>query len=170
MRTIAAFGLIAILTLSGCERKDENSISTTDTARPSAAPITDLSAIRQIIIRNQIDIGKHINDGRDSSMVAKFYRSDAKLLVPGEPFMSGHADLFKFWRNATASLKGLERVTVSCEGNDQVVYETGIATAIYEVKGKKNSTTYKYMTIWTNINNSWLIAADTWNSLPEMPE
>jgi ketosteroid isomerase-like protein len=170
MRTIAVLSFISILTFGGCERKDENSISTTDTARPSAAPITDLSAIRQIIIRNQIDIGKHINDGRDSSMVAKYYHTDAKLLVPGEPFMSGHADLFKFWRNATASLKGLEHVTVSCEGNNQVVYETGIATAIYEVKGEKKSTTYKYMTIWTNINNSWLIAADTWNSLPEMSE
>lgn len=170
MRTIAALSFIGILILGSCQRKDENSLSKKDTAVPAAAPITDLSAIRQIIIRNQIDIGKHINDGRDSSMVAKYYHTAAKMLVPGEPFLSGHADLFRFWRDATASLKGLERVTVSCEGNDQLVYETGIATAIYEVKGKKTSGTYKYLTIWKNVNNTWLIVADTWNSLPEMPD
>jgi ketosteroid isomerase-like protein len=94
------------------------------------------------------------------------YTSDAKILPPGSPLISGREAIKNFWSNLIASVNAKSAVLISLEvipSGDGVV-EIGRATLTVEPPGQPEAQMeVKYLVYWRQEDGKWKWHVDIWN-------
>ncbi|MCH8166979.1 MAG: DUF4440 domain-containing protein [Proteobacteria bacterium] len=100
-----------------------------------------------------------INTG-DSDAVASSYTADAAVLPPGAPRMDGREAIKAFWQGAIDM--GLTDITIEPVEVDIL---GNVATDVGTISARLGDAelTGKYIVIWKNGSDGWLIHRDTWN-------
>lgn len=109
---------------------------------------------------------EHFNSN-DSKSLTLLYTSDAELLAPGMPRLTGLAAIEKFWRTAFSRGKRtfdqVEPVSTLIDGNLAVEYANWHLSVI-DSEGKVARETGKNVLVWKRVGNEWLICLDIWNT------
>ena len=100
-----------------------------------------------------------INTG-DSDAVASSYTADAAVLPPGAPRMDGREAIKAFWQGAIDM--GLTDITIEPVEVDIL---GNVATDVGTISARLGDAelTGKYIVIWKNGSDGWMIHRDTWN-------
>jgi len=152
MKKIAFFGIAAL------------SILFTSCSEPTAsvAPAFNLDSAKAAIASSN----KMYNEcfaKNDSTGFVGCYTSDAILMAPNMPALTGSEAIKAFFNGGYAmGIRGIDLVTTEVNGGAEMVYETGT----YSVKdGSGNSLEKgKFIVIWKNVNGSWKMHRDIYNS------
>ncbi len=99
----------------------------------------------------------------DAAAIAALYASDARLLPPGGPPVSGAAGIEAFWRGAIElGIKAARLETEEVELQGARAIEMGR----YVLEGEGGSTLDrgKYIVIWREESGEWRLHRDIWNS------
>jgi uncharacterized protein (TIGR02246 family) len=99
----------------------------------------------------------------DAASIAKLYAKDAQLYPPGEPIVSGHDNIQKYWSGfIEKGMKGLalNATEVYTMGNHAAELGTFTVTG---ADGKKLDEG-KYVVIWKKSGNQWQLYRDSWSS------
>ncbi len=104
---------------------------------------------------------------RNFAALDDVYTSDARILPPGAPLISGRAAIKKFWsdliQSANATSAVLSSVDVMPTGEGLV--EIGRATLTIHPDGQPESQLeVKYVVFWRQENGRWKWHVDIWNS------
>jgi ketosteroid isomerase-like protein len=93
------------------------------------------------------------------------YTSDARILPPGAPMVSGREAIKTFWGGVIESLHAtsavLESVDVMPAGDG--VVEIGRATLTAAPEGSTVQVEVKYVVFWRRENGRWKWHVDIWN-------
>ncbi len=100
----------------------------------------------------------------DAAGIASFYTNDATLLPPNVAAIAGIKSIQEFWQHVFDS--GIVKVTLKTIE----IEDFGMSTVcqygkygLHDVDGKTLDEG-KYLILWSNIDNTWLIHKDMWNS------
>ena len=103
---------------------------------------------------------------RNMAALDDIYTSDARILPPGAPMVSGREAIKAFWGNAIESLKAtsavLESVDVMPAGDG--VVEIGRATLTAAPQGSAMQMEAKYVVYWRQEDGRWKWHVDIWNA------
>ena len=128
-----------------------------------SAPL-DMNQLRTIIQTQNLKFGEGVTK-KDASAFMDLYLDNAKLLAPGEDFISGNDKVRMWWDTyLNGDIHSMTLNTVSLGGDADVLYESG--QVIWEIwKDNKASMQYdKYLTVWRlQDDGSYKIAASIWN-------
>ena len=104
-------------------------------------------------------IADGISNG-DSGAAASSYTADGAVLPPGAPRMDGREAIKGFWQAAIDM--GLTDVAIVA---DEVEILGDVATDVGTLTGRLGDAglTGKYIVIWKNGPDGWLIHRDIWN-------
>ena len=103
---------------------------------------------------------------RNFAALDQIYTSDARILPPGAPMVSGREAIKKFWSDLVQSVNAKSAVLASVDvilTGDGLV-EIGRATLTIEPQGQ--STTQmevKYVVYWRQEDDRWKWHVDIWN-------
>ena len=103
---------------------------------------------------------------RNFAALDQIYTSDARILPPGAPMVSGREAIKKFWSDLVQSVNAKSAVLASVDvilTGDGLV-EIGRATLTIEPQGR--STTQmevKYVVYWRQEDDRWKWHVDIWN-------
>lgn len=103
---------------------------------------------------------------RNFAALDQIYTSDARILPPGAPMISGREAIKKFWSDLIQSVNAKSAVLASVDvmmAGDGLV-EIGRATLTVEPQGQ--STTQmevKYVVYWRQEDGRWKWHVDIWN-------
>jgi ketosteroid isomerase-like protein len=105
--------------------------------------------------------GKHNFDALD-----QIYTSDARILPPGAPMISGRKDIKEFWSNLVESMNAKSAVLASVDvipAGDGAI-EIGRATLNIELQGQTaTQVEVKYVVYWKQEDSKWKWHVDIWN-------
>jgi ketosteroid isomerase-like protein len=93
------------------------------------------------------------------------YTSDARILPPGAPIISGRESIKTFWSGLAASLNVKSARLTSIEvipAGDGIV-EIGEASIEAEPQGQPAVIEGKYVVYWRQENGAWKWHVDIWN-------
>jgi len=103
---------------------------------------------------------------RNFDALDDIYTSNARILPPGSPMISGRAAIKQFWSNLIQSPNAKSAVLTSIEAiqaGDSVV-EIGRATlTIHPDGGSITEMEVKYVVCWQQENRLWKWHVDIWN-------
>ena len=104
---------------------------------------------------------------RNFDALDQIYTSDARILPPGAPMISGRNDIKQFWSNLVQSVNAqsavLESVDVIPAGDG--VVEIGRATLSVGAEGQQaNEMEVKYVVHWKQEDGRWKWNVDIWNT------
>lgn len=104
---------------------------------------------------------------RNLAALDDVYTSDARMLPPGAPMVSGRSAIKAFWGNAIESLNAtsavLESVEVLAAGDGMV--EIGRATLTAAPQGQTPmQMEAKYVVYWRQEDGRWKWHVDIWNA------
>lgn len=102
----------------------------------------------------------------DAAGIAALYTSDARLLPPHAPAMSGTDQIRNFWQGAMSlGIKEAKLETVEVETRGDLAVENGRYTLLIQPEGADSLTdTGKYVVVWRNEGGTWKLHMDIWNS------
>src|SRR5512134_3310042 len=99
----------------------------------------------------------------DAAGIANLYTTDAQLLPPNAPMVTGRADIETVWRGMIdAARPGVKVSTVEAVGMDSMAVEVG-----RYVLTDSTGTAFdegKYMVLWRRTAEGWRMHRDIWNS------
>lgn len=123
---------------------------------------TDLAVLAK---RSQIFV-EYFNKN-DAKALTTLYTSDAELLAPGVPRLTGLAAIESFWRTAFSRGKRnfdqIEPISTIVNGNLAVEYANWHLSVVGP-DGKVTKDTGKNVLVWKRIGQEWLIGLDIWNT------
>lgn len=138
-------------------------------------PETTSETVQQAIEKAAAQFAEAFNQG-DTAAVADFYLTEAQILPPNAPMVSGQEAIQEFWQGfiETTAWRELTLETLKIEHDGRLVYEVGAYTFNFQVKGANQAVTDtgKYLVVWKRQSDrSYKILVDTWNSnmLPSVP-
>lgn len=103
---------------------------------------------------------------RNMAALDDIYTSDARILPPGAPMISGRDGIKAFWGNAIEALNAtsavLESVDVMPAGDG--VVEIGRATLTAAPQGSAMLMEVKYVVYWRQEDGRWKWHVDIWNA------
>lgn len=103
---------------------------------------------------------------RNFTALDDIYTSNARILPPGAPMISGREAIKKFWSDLVQSANATSAVLTSVDvmsAGDGVV-EIGRATLTVEPPGQSAAEMeVKYVVYWCQEGNLWKWHVDTWN-------
>jgi ketosteroid isomerase-like protein len=102
---------------------------------------------------------------RNFDALDRIYTSDARILPPGAPMISGHESIKTFWSGLAASLNVKSARLTSIEvipAGDGIV-EIGEASIEAELQGQPAVIEGKYVVYWRQENGAWKWHVDIWN-------
>jgi uncharacterized protein (TIGR02246 family) len=160
-------GLAAVLVLGACQPRPKET-GMADTGSAAAAAPAGLSSEDQAGVR-QVDTewAKAATVGNGDA-IAALYTSEATLLPPGEPIVTGEA-VKKYWVDFANGFSGpTELNTISVEGNGDLAVAVGTYSMTLTPKkaGAKPLAKEegKYMELLKRQDDgSWKIVHDIWN-------
>ncbi len=125
-----------------------------------------MEEIRETINNINLKFAEAFKRG-DAAAVAALYTSDARLLPPEAPMLSGTEAIKAFWQGAmNLGIKEatLESIDVESSG-DGLACEIGKFTLNIETPGGEHvAQTGKYIVLWKNDAGVWKLRADIWNT------
>lgn len=125
-----------------------------------------LEEIRETIKNTNLKFAEAFKRG-DVAAVAALYTSDARLLPPDAPMLSGTEAIKAFWQGAInhgVKAATLETIEVESSGGD-LACEIGQFTLSMETPGGECvAQTGKYVVLWKNDAGVWKLHADIWNT------
>lgn len=104
---------------------------------------------------------------QDTSQLSKVYASDARLSPNGDDFYVGRDAILKFWADdfSSSKLTNMTTTTLSVEGGEDVIYETGIARTETAYQDSIYHGVVKFINVWKRQpDGSYQLAIDFWNS------
>ena len=112
---------------------------------------------------------KEVFGNRNLAALDEIYTSDARILPPGAPMVSGREAIKRFWsdliRSANAKSAVLASVDVMPAGDG--VVEIGRATLTVEPPGQSAAQMeVKYVVYWRQEGGRWKWHVDIWNQNP----
>jgi len=102
----------------------------------------------------------------DAEKLALMYSDSAKLCPNGYHFVYGRDSIKAFWAEDFKTSKTLEMFTniLTIDGNNEVIYETGLATSKIVYNDSIYNPTVKYINVWRRQSDgSYLLDIDFWN-------
>ena len=102
----------------------------------------------------------------DIEKLALMYTDSAKLSPNGDNFVFGRDSIKAFWANDFKTSKVLEMTTttLTVDGNNRVIYETGKATSRILYMDSVYTPTVKFINVWVKQDNGkYLLDVDFWN-------
>lgn len=102
---------------------------------------------------------------RNFGVLDDVYTTNARILPPGAPMVSGRESIKKFWselvEGANAKAAVLTSVDVMPAGDGMV--EIGRATLTVAPQGEPTNLEVKYVVYWREENGRWKWHVDIWN-------
>ena len=106
---------------------------------------------------------KEVFGKRNYDALDQIYTTDARILPPGAPMISGRSAIKEFWsgmiQSANAKSAVLESIDVIATGDGAV--EIGRATLTLEPNAQME---VKYVVYWKNEDGRWKWHIDIWNA------
>jgi len=102
----------------------------------------------------------------DVEKLAQMYSDSAKLCPNGYHFVYGRDSIKAFWEKDFETSKTIEMNTniLTIDGNNEVIYETGLATSKIIYNDSLYNPTVKYINVWCRQSDgSYLLDIDFWN-------
>ncbi len=102
----------------------------------------------------------------DARKLAEMYTDSARLSPDGAHFIVGRDSIRAFWSKDFKSSKVLKMKTnvLTVEGNEDLIYETGITVSDILYKDSVYKPRIKYVNIWAKQpNGSYKLDVDFWN-------
>lgn len=155
--TTVLLGGMLLLAFTSCS--DEKTKSASDKKEEGTF---DMAAARKAIDDANQNLVTSMKKG-DSTAFAGVYSSDAKIMAPGGPAITG--------KDALASMaggmirtgyNGLSLKTVDVWGNDALLGEEGTYTL--SMSDGKEADHGKYIALWKKEDGKWKLFRDIWNS------
>jgi len=132
------------------------------TPKPAAA----LDAVRSAMAATNGIFNTEVIGKRNFAALDEVYTSDARILPPGAPMISGREAIKKFWSGLIQSANARSAVLASVEvmpAGDGVV-ELGQATLTLEnPDGSTAQMSAKYVVYWRQEDSRWKWHVDIWN-------
>jgi ketosteroid isomerase-like protein len=92
------------------------------------------------------------------------YTSDARILPPGAPIISGREAIKKFWSEMVQSVRSASLTSVDVMPTGDGVVEIGRATLTMESEGQLvTQAEVKYVVYWRQEGGRWKWHVDIWN-------
>lgn len=157
--TLLRWSVLACLLASACSGPPA---STRAESRPF-----DLNATRQLIAQqNKRFTDAHLTG--DVATIDSMFAPDAKSYPPGAAAVSGLPAMHDFTvEYIKAGLTEFREETTDFYGNAEYVVDAGTYVATY---GPGHVTERgKYLNVWQQVNGSWKIKANMWNTDPPAP-
>jgi ketosteroid isomerase-like protein len=153
---------LTALVLVACNQAGEPKIET------ASASSFNLAAARDSIIAANNRLAAAIGAG-DSTAVASFYTSDAKLMASNMPAFSGTAAITSFAAEAfKMGIKHIKFDILDVWGSKELVGEEGIYTITDDKGGTVDKG--KYLVFWKQEDGKWKLFRDIFNSdMPPAP-
>ena len=133
---------------------------------PMATPQHALDEIKLAMARTNDLFNTQVVGGRNFGALDDVYTSDARILPPGAPMISGREAIKKFWSDLVQSANAKSAVLTSVDvmpAGDGVV-EIGRATLTVEPQGQPvTQMEVKYVVFWRNESGRWKWHVDIWN-------
>ena len=99
----------------------------------------------------------------DAAGVANLYTTDAQLLPPNAPMVTGRADIEAVWRGMIEPVRpGVTVTTVEAVGMDSLAVEVGRYVLTDSTGAALDEG--KYMVLWRRTTEGWRMHRDIWNS------
>lgn len=121
--------------------------------------------MRKIVESRNTMLGDCFKSG-DANKVAGMYCDSAKLCPDGYHFVHGRDSIKAFWTDDFKTSKTLEMKTsiFSVDGDENVIYETGITSSKILYKDSVYNVTVKYINVWCKqADGNYLLDIDFWN-------
>jgi uncharacterized protein (TIGR02246 family) len=125
-----------------------------------------MEEIRETIRNTNLKFAEAFKRG-DAAAVAALYTSDARLLPPEAPMMTGTEAIKNFWQGAmNLGIKEATLETLDVESSgDNLACEIGKFTLSIEAPGgERTAQMGKYIVLWKNDGGTWKLQADIWNT------
>lgn len=108
----------------------------------------------------------------DAAAMAALYTRDAALLPPGTPRVDGRQAIQAYWQGAMDSgISDLILNTTEIEDDDDLAYETGtFSLSMPAEDGSRTTLTGKYLVVWEEDDDVWMLHRDIWNLDPASAE
>src|SRR5260370_793542 len=104
---------------------------------------------------------------RNFAALDQVYTSEARILPPGAPIISGREPIKKFWSDLIQSVNAQSAVLTSVEAipSGDGVVEIGIAVLTIHPEGQSSSRVeVKYVVYWRQEEDRWQGHIDLWNT------
>jgi len=125
-----------------------------------------LDEIRLAMASTNDIFSKEVFGRRNFSALNEIYTTNAYILPPGGPIVSGRAGITEFWANLIQSVNATSASLQSLEvmpAGDGVV-EIGKATLAIQPEGQSASDlAVKYVVYWRQEDGKWKWHVDIWN-------
>lgn len=108
----------------------------------------------------------------DAAGMASLYTRDASLLPPGTPRVDGRQAIQAYWQGAMDSgISDLVLNMTEVEDDDDLAYETGtFSLSMPTEDGARTTVTGKYLIVWEEDDDVWMMHRDIWNLDPAPAE
>ena len=99
---------------------------------------------------------------RNYGSIDQIYTSDATVMPPGAPMITGRENVRAFWKATIEALNPTagKLETLSLEVAGERAIETGRAT----IESAAATLDVKYVVVWKREDGSWKLHIDIWNS------
>jgi ketosteroid isomerase-like protein len=107
----------------------------------------------------------------DAAGLALMYSSDAKILPPDQPIISGSGAIEEFWKTFNPGNVRIEVSEVETLKLGNNWFREGTYGGLYPAEGQPR--VGKFIELWTKVNSAWLIQRQMWSPnappLAQMP-
>ncbi len=158
-----------ILVLASCIPPVAPNTSVGDTLLATDSVIVQSFEIAQV--RPEIDSmntnwSKGLKAG-DVSQIMKLYDERAHLLPDGDYYYDGLKQIETYWISTMNYTRDMQIQTTSLEGNEDVLYETGLAYKTILKESQLTGDTSKYVTVWKKQpEGGYKVMTSMWNNMP----
>jgi ketosteroid isomerase-like protein len=132
----------------------------------SSATQPSLDAVKLAMARTNDLFNAEVFGKRNFNALDQIYTSDARILPPGAPMVSGREAIKKFWSDLVQSINAKSAVLASVDvmPAGEGVVEIGRATLTIEPQGQAASQIeVKYVVYWRQEDGRWRWHVDIWN-------
>jgi uncharacterized protein (TIGR02246 family) len=157
-QTILAL-LAAGVVATGCAKKEEAPVASTE----PAAPAVDIAA-EEAAIRNRSGEWMNFVNAKDVPSVVKVFSPDVVTIYDGDVnrgVAELQADMEQGLKERPNAVLTWSTTAVKVAASGDLAYETGnITLDVDGAEGKKPATTGAFVTVWEKVDGTWRVVAD----------
>lgn len=157
------FIVLAAVVALACQTQDQASEQGSETD-----PAVDEAAVRESIEANDQAFEAAFTAG-DAATVATFYTPDGVVFIPNGPRVEGAAAIEETFGGMLQQTPGATLDLMTGDVHVAAAGDYAYASGSYTLSapapdGSEWSDAGKYVVVWKNLDGSWKMAADIWNS------
>lgn len=131
-----------------------------------SSPTRALNEIKAAMASTNELFNAEVVGKRNFAALDQIYTSDARILPPGSPMISGRAAIKKFWSDLVQSTNAKSAVLTSVDviSAGEGLVEIGRATLTVAPQGQPSTQMeVKYVVYWRQEDGRWKWHVDIWN-------